>query len=582
MSDGYLGNQHLKKTGISVEWTPEQIQEYVKCASDPIYFAKKYIKIVHVDKGLVPFDMYPYQEEIVEKINRSRRVAVLTARQSGKTTTAVAIILHYILFNEYKTAAILANKGDAAREVLSRIQLAYEALPKWLQQGVLEWNKGSIELENGCKVYAGTTSSSAIRGKSISFLYLDECITENNKVCVEISNDHYYYSEIGNFINIDESKFIKVKESDQMLYTVYKTTNKINKKEYIGFHKVKNKSSILSHFSESGSIFTDGYMGSGKLMKKALVKYGPENFEQELLFSSNDIDETFDVERELVDEKYYKRDDTYNLTIGGKNCVFVGSENSFFGKKHTNETIRKIQESRNGTIKANPFTWCETYDKKTNEIFFTYDEIFDHYNIKDGKNIDVYLLCYYGILDYKSDFLRSVATKRAEEYISWISETEKRKKMNSEIVSKRFSGVPKTTESNIKRSNSMRKWIQENPEKHKSRMDAINKNQEKIRKTADKHRGMKRSDETKNKISEAKRGQTPPNKDTIKIFNALTGDIKNIESTDTIPNGWERGTGGTGGNGPKGKKVFHNPITGEMKFFYEQDVPTDWVKGRKK
>lgn len=174
MSDGYLGNQHLKKTGVPIEWTPELIQEYARCASDPVYFAKKYIKIVHVDRGLVPFEMYPYQEKIAREITEHRRVAVLTARQSGKTTTATAIILHYILFNEFKTVAILANKGDSAREVLSRIQLAYEALPKWLQQGILEWNKGSIELENGCKIYAGTTSSSAIRGKSISFLYLDE------------------------------------------------------------------------------------------------------------------------------------------------------------------------------------------------------------------------------------------------------------------------------------------------------------------------------------------------------------------------------------------------------------------------
>ena len=174
MNDGYLGNQHLKRSGVPIEWTQDMLKEYMKCANDPVYFAKNYIKIVHVDKGLVPFEMYPYQEEISHKIHNHRRVAVLTARQSGKTTTAVAIILHYILFNEYKTVAILANKGDSAREVLSRVQLAYEALPKWLQQGILEWNKGSLELENGCKIYAGTTSSSAIRGKSISFLYLDE------------------------------------------------------------------------------------------------------------------------------------------------------------------------------------------------------------------------------------------------------------------------------------------------------------------------------------------------------------------------------------------------------------------------
>jgi len=174
MGDGYLGNSHLKKIGEQIEWTPDLIKEYLKCSEDPIYFAKKYIKIVHVDKGLIPFEMYDYQEEITHKITNNRRVAVLTARQSGKTTTATAIILHYILFNEFKTVAILANKGDAAREVMSRVKLAYEALPKWLQQGIEEWNKGNIALENGCQVLAGTTTSSAIRGKSISFLYLDE------------------------------------------------------------------------------------------------------------------------------------------------------------------------------------------------------------------------------------------------------------------------------------------------------------------------------------------------------------------------------------------------------------------------
>ena len=174
MINGYLGNTNLKKINENIEFTQEQLKEYMRCMKDPIYFAKNYIKIVHVDRGLIPFDMYGYQEEITNKIFNSRRVAVLTARQAGKTTTAVAIILHYVLFNEHKTAAVLANKGDSAREVLGRIQLAYEALPKWMQQGIEEWNKGSIALENGCKIYAGTTSSSAIRGKSISFLYLDE------------------------------------------------------------------------------------------------------------------------------------------------------------------------------------------------------------------------------------------------------------------------------------------------------------------------------------------------------------------------------------------------------------------------
>jgi hypothetical protein len=170
MGDGYLGNSHLKKVDQEIEWTPELIKEYIKCSKDPVYFAKTYIKIVHVDRGLIPFEMYDYQKDIVQKISDNRRCAVLTARQSGKTTTAVAVILHYILFNEFATVAILANKGDAAREVLARIKLAYEALPKWLQQGITEWNKGNIELENGCKVLAGTTTSSAIRGESTKLL----------------------------------------------------------------------------------------------------------------------------------------------------------------------------------------------------------------------------------------------------------------------------------------------------------------------------------------------------------------------------------------------------------------------------
>jgi len=170
----YLGNVNLKRKGVTIEWTEEMVQEFVKCAKDPIYFAEKYIQIVHVDHGLIPIVCYDYQKEIIEKTTNNRRVCVVTSRQAGKTTTAVCLILHYILFNDHKLVALLANKGDAAREILDRIKTAYEALPKWLQQGVIEWNKGSVEFENGSKIIAAATSSSAIRGKSVSFLYIDE------------------------------------------------------------------------------------------------------------------------------------------------------------------------------------------------------------------------------------------------------------------------------------------------------------------------------------------------------------------------------------------------------------------------
>lgn len=180
LEKGYNGNPLLKKARKQIAWSPEMLQEYLKCAKDPIYFAEKYIQIVHVDRGLIPIELYDYQKEIINKITDHRRVTVVTSRQAGKTTTAAAVILHYILFNDHKTVALLANKGDAAREILDRIKLSFESLPDWLQQGVIEWNKGSIELENGCKVLAAATSSSAIRGKSISLLYIDEAAFVEN------------------------------------------------------------------------------------------------------------------------------------------------------------------------------------------------------------------------------------------------------------------------------------------------------------------------------------------------------------------------------------------------------------------
>ena len=146
MADTYNGNALLKKKGVQISWTQEQVAEYVKCARDPLYFAENYIQIVHVDHGLIPMRLYDYQRDIIEKITDNRRVTVVTSRQAGKTTTAVAVILHFILFNEHKTVALLANKGDAAREILDRIKKAYEALPQWMQQGVVEWNKGSVQL----------------------------------------------------------------------------------------------------------------------------------------------------------------------------------------------------------------------------------------------------------------------------------------------------------------------------------------------------------------------------------------------------------------------------------------------------
>ena len=170
----YLANPNLKRTNVSLNLTEEQVREYVKCAKDPIYFIENYVKIITLDKGFVQISLYPFQRQAVKDINDNRRVIVKAGRQVGKTTMVVGYILWYILFNEDKFVAILANKAPTAREILNRIKIAYEALPLWLQQGVRTWNKGDIELENNCRVMATSTASSAIRGYSISLLYLDE------------------------------------------------------------------------------------------------------------------------------------------------------------------------------------------------------------------------------------------------------------------------------------------------------------------------------------------------------------------------------------------------------------------------
>ena len=174
MSDGYLGNDNLKRIGVELQYTEEQVKEILKCSEDPLYFVKNYVKIVNVDHGLVPFTMWPFQEDMVTTFHNNRFSICKMPRQVGKTTTAAGYMLWSVLFQENYNIAILANKGSLAREILGRIQYAYEYLPLWLQQGIKVWNKGNIELENGSKINAYATSSAGVRGGTYNLIFLDE------------------------------------------------------------------------------------------------------------------------------------------------------------------------------------------------------------------------------------------------------------------------------------------------------------------------------------------------------------------------------------------------------------------------
>jgi hypothetical protein len=230
MSDTvYLGNPNLKKANVKVEFTQENIEEFIKCKDNPVYFAKNYIKIVSLDEGLVNFNLYPFQEKLINNFHNERFNICKMPRQTGKSTTVVSYLLHYAVFNDNVNIAILANKASTARDLLGRLQLAYENLPKWMQQGVLVWNKGSLELENGSKILAASTSASAVRGGSYNVIFLDEFAFIPNHIA-----DQFFASVYPTISSGQKTKVIVVSTPHGMnhFYRMWHDAER-NKNEYI-------------------------------------------------------------------------------------------------------------------------------------------------------------------------------------------------------------------------------------------------------------------------------------------------------------------------------------------------------------
>ena len=173
-NDAYKANPLLKQRGVQIDFTKEQVQEVIKCSADPEYFLENYIKVISLDDGIVPFIPYPFQRKLIDSFHNHRFSICKLPRQSGKSVTVTAYLIHQALFRDNINIAILANKRETSFELMQKLQTSYENLPKWLQQGVLAWNKGSIELENGSRITASSTSSSAVRGFSYNIVMLDE------------------------------------------------------------------------------------------------------------------------------------------------------------------------------------------------------------------------------------------------------------------------------------------------------------------------------------------------------------------------------------------------------------------------
>ena len=187
----YLGNPNLKKANVAYDFSQDDVKEFVKCSTNPVYFIREYIRIVSLDEGIIPFTMYDFQEDMVERFHEHRFNIAKLPRQSGKSTIVTAYLLWYVLFNDNVNVAILANKAATAREMLGRLQLSYENLPKWMQQGIIGWNKGSVELENGSRLLAASTSASAVRGMSFNVIFLDEFAFVPNNIAEQFFSSVY-------------------------------------------------------------------------------------------------------------------------------------------------------------------------------------------------------------------------------------------------------------------------------------------------------------------------------------------------------------------------------------------------------
>jgi hypothetical protein len=430
---------------------------------------------------------------------------------SHNTITSAAYILWYTLFQEVKTVAILANKATAAREVMSRYQMMYEHLPIWLQQGIKTWNKGDIELENGSKIFTQATTTSGIRGKS--------CVTGDTLVCIE-DGDALYYTAIDSILN--KSNLTDV-EMTKKFWILYRTTNTINNKIYVGVHGA-NK-------------IEDGYLGSGKLLKEEIKKYGPDKFVREVLHIADNLEEVELLEALYVDKEFIKREDNYNISLGGNVCILYGKDNGFFGKHHSEEVKKIISDTHIGNKYVSNASENGIVDTANGKYFC---------DLVEAKKEFPALTRYTLINLIGQGKMKYANQKWQEQALLLFSErltVEEKREILVKTARKTFTGSKQAPDQISKRVEASKKYWNENPEEHIQRMLKINKNPEKIKKTAEKHRGMIRSEEARKNITDSLLGNTPHNKGKIVIHNSFTREIMTVDADHKIELPWKRGSG---------------------------------------
>ena len=265
----YHGNSNLLLAGQEYHYTQHEIDEFAKCANDLEYFVENYIKIVHVDRGLIPFMPWPFQKKMLQTIRDNRFTICKLPRQCGKTTTTVAYLLWYVLFNKNVNVAILAHRSQTAQELFAKVRLAYEHLPLFLQAGIAPggWNMRSIRLGNGSKIKADATSSGSIRGESFNLIFLDEFAFVENNLADE------FFKSVFPTISSGKTTKVVIVSTPQGLNHFYEMWEKATKKNEDGTPR--------SEFQPIEIKWND-VPGRDEVWKKQQIEIlGPNGFKQE-------------------------------------------------------------------------------------------------------------------------------------------------------------------------------------------------------------------------------------------------------------------------------------------------------------
>lgn len=617
----YNGNPNVKRDGVEWKYTEEELKEYIKCSKNPAYFIRKYVKIVHLDKGLVEFNLRGYQEKMVNHINDNRFSIILSGRQSGKSVTSAAWILWYVLFHESKTVAVLANKGAIAREILFRITSMLEGVPFFLQPGCKELNKGSIVFSNGSKVIAAATSSSSIRGLS--------CVTANTFVTVKYEDGHIENTTVDKLLT--ESSIEILTHYGFKKFDGFRETNRVNR-----LIRIKTKTRTLECTKNHKLLDSDFLFRRADSLKIGDILV-TENDNEEI----ESITKVFGCEIPVYDainvedvHSYY----TNGLVSHNCSCV-VGDSEVIVKNGDVIETVKmedlyakvnvNFNKYENITTGGGDFHMKQQIDLPKIEIKESkYEKIYKDF-IEDRRNKEVIgygerhhivprslggldtddNIVFLSLRDHyfahkllvkihrgenKAKMLKALwfmsttrklslpsrkweECKRAhielgknridsEETKAKISAARKEYWKNADIES--IKAEWKANGRNENDSKGVSKYIEENRDEFQRRMLKINTDQEKIKKTAAKHRGMKRSVETRTK-------QSLTNKGKFHFHCPETGKRIQVTSKEEAPIGWKPGTGHKVNN--RGKWYNNGKC---MKAFRDNEVPDGWTLGR--